>query len=541
MKLFGLCGFILPVSALTTHASRTTYADPSVTLGQGTLVGIATQVADASVTVHKFLGVPFAVSPPRRFEPPEPLPSSSKTFNTTQWSAKCIEDASPGLLVDDARESEDCLYLNVYVPDTPTEDKAVMFWIYGGSLKFGNAGQPAYDGSFFAAHEDVIVVAANYRTNAFGFSNSPEICALDNNVGFMDQRLSLQWVQQNIHAFGGDASKVTIFGESSGASSVDRLLTSPPHPLPYRAAILQSGQASVSVASPGDGENSWKKLAGALGCDDAPSELACLQAADPFEIQATVRNLSLPFPPVNDGVTQKPTPRLRERSSGDAAPVPIMVGSNGLEGSLFVQPLVKQLHDAKNATAAIDFIAGMLGMNAASAIDWAISQISGKVTSALFYGLSKAVTDVLYTCPAALVTKASAGADNPTWRYYFNATFPNTQAPLVLPEYGITNVGAYHASEIVIVFGTYGIYDEFAPSTEEQRALSRFMLRSWASFAKDPERGPGWTRATARRRTSVGCLGCDQNPKGVAEISSSSTDGACLVYNLLYNAREPLF
>ncbi|KAG7139146.1 Acetylcholinesterase like protein [Verticillium longisporum] len=501
MKLSGLWSCALPGLAFAGLASRSAQYGPSVTLGQGTLVGITTQIAYADVKVNKFLGVPFAISPPRRFEPPEPVPSSSKTLSANQWSAKCIEHADPSILVDDAEESEDCLYLNVYVPDTPTKDKAVLFWIYGGSLKFGNAGQPAYDGSFFAAYEDVIVVAANYRTNAFGFSNSPEIDVGDNNVGFMDQRRSLDWVQRNIRAFGGDPEKVTIFGESSGASSVDRLVTSPPHPLPYRAAILQSGQASVSPAPPGNGEVSWENLVRALDCNKATSELACVRAADPFKIKTIVRNLSLPFPPINDGVTQKPTPLLKARESGEAAPVPILLGSNGLEGSLFVQPFVKQLRDLPSDTAAIGLVEE----------------------------------------PAALVTKASVKADNPTWRYYFNATFPNTQAPLVLPEYGIDNIGAYHASEIPVVFGTYGIYDKYAPSTEEQKALSRYMLRSWASFAKNPDGGPGWTRATDRKQSTVGCLGCYENPVGVAEISSTRTDGACGLLNMVYTAREPLF
>ncbi|EEY16097.1 cholinesterase [Verticillium alfalfae VaMs.102] len=428
MKLSGFWSCALPGFAFAGLASRSAQYGPSVTLGQGTLVGITTQIAYADVKVNKFLGVPFAISPPRRFEPPEPVPSSSKTLSTTQWSAKCIEHADPSILVDDAEESEDCLYLNVYVPDTPTKDKAVLFWIYGGSLKFGNAGQPAYDGSFFAAYEDVIVVAANYRTNA-----------------------------------------------------------------------------------------------------------------DPFKIKAIVRNLSLPFPPINDGVTQKPTPLLKARESGQAAPVPILLGSNGLEGSLFVQPFVKQLRDLPSDAAAIGLVEEVLGNVLGTVINRFLAPVSRGVTLVLFNLLSRTLTDVLYTCPAALVTKASVRADNPTWRYYFNATFPNTQAPLILPEYGIDNVGAYHASEIPIVFGTYGIYDKYAPSTEEQKALSRYMLRSWASFAKNPDGGPGWTQATGRKQSTIGCLGCYENPVGVAEISSTRTDGTCRLLNMVYTAREPLF
>ena len=99
-----------------------------------------------------------------------------------------------------SEESEDCLYLNVYAPSSPPPPggRTVLFWIYGGALHFGNAGIHFYDGSNFAAYEDVIVVSANYRTNVFGFPASPEIPVKQRNLGFLDQRLALDWVQRNI-------------------------------------------------------------------------------------------------------------------------------------------------------------------------------------------------------------------------------------------------------------------------------------------------------------------------------------------------------
>ena len=121
-----------------------------------------------------------------------------------------------------------------------------MFWIYGGALQFGNAGQPAYDGSYLASFEDVIVVSFNYRTNVFGFPASPELALTNRNLGFYDQRLALSWVQTNIAQFGGNPKKVTLFGESAGALSVDALITTSPKNPPFRAAILQSGQASLA-------------------------------------------------------------------------------------------------------------------------------------------------------------------------------------------------------------------------------------------------------------------------------------------------------
>lgn len=117
----------------------------------------------------------------------------------------------------------------------------VLVWIYGGGFKFGNAGQPIYDGSHFAALEDVIVVSINYRTNVFGFPLAPDITNLtERNLGLLDQRTALYWVQNNIEEFGGDPDRVTIFGQSAGGYSVDVLLTAlwPDGP-PFQAGIMQ--------------------------------------------------------------------------------------------------------------------------------------------------------------------------------------------------------------------------------------------------------------------------------------------------------------
>ena len=242
-------------------------------------------------------------------------------------------------------ESEDCLYLNVFVPDTPTPDKTVMFWIYGGALQFGNAGQPTYDGSSFAANQEVIVVSTNYRTNAFGFSNSPEIPLTSRNAGFLDQRLALDWVQRNIASFGGDPNKVTIFGESSGAASVDRLVTTPPPDTPFRGAILESGQATVSPNPSNLGPLNWQALVAAVNCSTAASQLACVRAVPATTIKSLEEQNSWSFSPVTDNVTQLATGAslLAKRAAGDIAKVPIFIGSNGQEGRVFILEMVANL------------------------------------------------------------------------------------------------------------------------------------------------------------------------------------------------------
>lgn len=167
-----------------------------------------------------------------------------------------------------ATNSEDCLYLNVFVPlnATSTSKLPVLFSIYGGNLQSGSGSFAVYNGVPFAAHQNVIVVTPNYRLGVFGFTPSPELD--QKNPGFLDQRLALSWVHENIASFGGDPDAVTIEGQSAGAYSVKQLWANPPDPLPFRAAIMQS----QSLTLPSDG---WPALTQLLNCSEAYSPLVC--------------------------------------------------------------------------------------------------------------------------------------------------------------------------------------------------------------------------------------------------------------------------
>ena len=232
-------------------------ANPTVSIDSGRIIGTQTALPSATAPVNKFLGIPYA-APPVRFEKsvkpsrwllPKTVQRVGKScIQQFNYPAEAREFTKAVFSTPSPEESEDCLFLNVFAPTgtPPAGGYPVMFWIYGGALQFGNAGQPAYDGSYLAGFEDVVVVTFNYRTNVFGFPASPELQLANRNLGFYDQRLALSWVQSNIKAFNGDPKKVTIFGESAGALSVDALITTSPVNPPFRAAILQSGQASLA-------------------------------------------------------------------------------------------------------------------------------------------------------------------------------------------------------------------------------------------------------------------------------------------------------
>jgi carboxylesterase type B len=175
------------------------------------------------------------------------------------------------------------------------------------------------------------------QNKVLGFPSSPELPLAQRNLGFLDQRFALDWVRANIQAFGGNPEKVTVFGESAGATSVDALVTSWPNDPPFRSAILESGQSSLPII--GDvainSTESWVQLVAALNCTSAKSELRCVQNANVSTIQSIIDHDVLVFRPVVDNVTFISN-ATAAREAHNVANVAIMAGTNGQEGRAFV-------------------------------------------------------------------------------------------------------------------------------------------------------------------------------------------------------------
>lgn len=210
-------------------------------------------------------------------------------------------------------------------------------------------------------------------------------------------------MQTNIHAFGGDPEKVTIAGESSGASSVDRLVNTFPPPLkaPFRAAAASSGQATLSAFDRNNGAASWAALVLALNCtqNSTKQELSCVQAADAVAIRDIVNGNNLDFSPMNDGVTQIDLPYLSNRTAGDAAQVPFMIGSDAQEGNLLA--LIYSLNISTFSEADLqDFLVTSTGGDEALITQFTtlvhlIMQTDGL---SLFYAAAQGYTELVYQC-----------------------------------------------------------------------------------------------------------------------------------------------
>lgn len=242
--------------------------------------------------------------------------------------------------------SEDCLFLNVWTPYLPEKGesadlKPVMFWIHGGGFTGGNGSDATFDGSAMAARGDVVLVTINYRLSTFGF------LALDDgvtngNYGLQDQITALDWVHANIKSFGGDASRITIFGQSAGAASVRALMASPVAIGKYAAAIQQSNLAGSNFAATysnwlnisAEVELAARPLLNATGCTNATSKVDCLRGVDPYQL-ANYTAFAAKYPVV-DG-TYLTTGELVLTGEGPAAKVPLMMGFMRDDGGSFFQ------------------------------------------------------------------------------------------------------------------------------------------------------------------------------------------------------------
>ncbi|KAF8493264.1 Alpha/Beta hydrolase protein [Russula emetica] len=433
--------------------------------------------------VASFKGIRFAHPPvgDLRWEPPVAFVSSD-IQNATSVGPSCVQQFSVQgqAFVEDLyntpvpAENEDCLYLNVWAPASSTSIsgplKPVIVWFYGGVFEFGTASLPIYDGTSFAKNQDVILVSFNYRTNVFGFPTSQEISAPNNNLGLLDQELALAWVQDNIAQFGGDKNMVTIMGQSAGSWSVSLAITrrKPDVPPPFRAGIMLSG-AKVSN-SPVLNFSIFDAFATAMGCAQTPGpqRLQCLRNVPASTIRAYTNgpNSGL-FTSAVDNVTFLDDPLQRIRT-GQIARVPILLGNMENDGTA----------QTYNTSLSIsEFLTGRFGSVAGS--------IPPDNVRALYPGLSDPQViasierDMVFRCPAKLWSDAfvSSGIRN-VYRYTYGATFANLQP--------FPNLGAWHGSELSILFGTFNR----STATSAEVELSQSLQTAFANFAKNPNSSP---------------------------------------------------
>jgi len=444
--------------------------------------------------VRSFLGIPYA-SPPLgdlRWRSPLPHPGWAGIRSATSPGNMCPQ-VIPVMNV--AVGNEDCLFLNVHTPDPPPQKPApVMVWIHGGGFTTGDGFQytGGTDGSAMVRNTGVLVVSMNYRLRELGFLSHPALSAEDperpssGNYGLEDQISALQWVQRNIAAFGGDPHNVTIFGESAGGWSVCAHLAMPRSAGLFQHAIVQSGICIIPQAGLPAAESQGEKFAARLGCTSAEDVLSCMRSKSPNQVQSALPpDPSFAFTegefgswfPVVDGYLLQA--QIADKlATGEFNQVPVMVGSNQDEGTIFVMmshESVGRTLTAENYPERLTYL-----LHDADLVNAVEARYPVDVYPSAFEALSESFGDGFLACPT-IDTARLLAPHVPTYLYQFN--FPD--AAFALP--GSTDLGAFHSAEVQYVFGN----PTKPPFTDDEMLLSQNLMGYWTRFAKtgDPNGG----------------------------------------------------
>ncbi|AMO70619.1 carboxylesterase/lipase family protein [Sphingorhabdus sp. M41] len=427
--------------------------------------------------VRIFKGIPYAAPPvgKLRWTPPQPAADWQDVRDATKFGAACMQPKprGPSIYAWDLPEmSEDCLSLNIWAPDNATR-APVFVWIHGGSLTTGSGGDPLYDGSALAAR-GMVVVSINYRLGALGYLAHPELSAessdgVSGNYGLLDQIAALQWVKQNIGAFGGDAANVTIAGESAGALSVMYLMAAPDARGLFDKAIAQS---AYMVSAPAlrekrngmvPAEEQGIDLTTKLGTDD----LVALRAMPAEEIAEKAPAAGyFPFP-VIDGKTV-PRQLVETFDRNEQAPVPILAGFNAGE----IRSLRFLLPKAPDNAAAYE---AAIRTNYGEFADAYLSRYPAKNKEE---SMLAATRDAMYGWTSERLVSNQAALGIPAYLYLFDHGYPATQE---------WDLHAFHAAELPFVFDTAGKTPPLwpkIPNKLSERKLIAAMGDYWASFAR---------------------------------------------------------
>jgi len=420
--------------------------------------------------VAAFKGIPFAAPPvgSLRWQAPQPVVPWSGIRQTSAFALPCAQDSGAA-----AESSEDCLYLNIWTSAASDgEKRPVMVWIHGGGFDHGATSSEVFDGTRFA-QDGVVLVSIAYRLGAFGFLAHSELRQESGKssgaYGLEDQIAALQWVKRNIHRFGGDPERVTVFGVSAGGIAISLLAgSSAAHGL-FQRAISESGGAfgpptKDPLLSLEYAENAGTTLLRKLGAAD-------IQAARLIPtgkvLKAASEENGLKFWPVLDGKLLR-APNADAYRAGRFNDVPILIGSNSGEGAGHAPP----------NTTAKSF--SEIGKDVPAACAPKIAAVL-----ALYPHETDAVAVRSYE---DLSRDSGTGWNNWTWArlharyghskaflYYFDVSPPDSTS------------GAYHGAETQYVFGRPS-----AATRMEDAQVSQLMRRYWINFAKstDPN-GPG--------------------------------------------------
>ncbi|KAE9385462.1 alpha/beta-hydrolase [Gymnopus androsaceus JB14] len=474
-------------------------ASLEVKLTSGTFLGVSTPNG-----TDQWLGIRYGTPPvgDLRFKAPVAIIHPN---TTAAQDASTFGNACPQPPADlGAEQSEDCLFLNVFRPQNTNADAKlpILVWIHGGAYTSGAASQANYDPTRIltqsvAIGKPIIFVSINYRLNTFGFLASSLVAPQDLNAGLLDQRLAFEFIQDNIAAFGGDPTKVTIWGQSAGAGSVESHLLYPSNRSLFRAAMADSSTGPFKSSPPASTYDlpglPFSRLLAATGCTFGPEAISCLQKV-PFETLLNISNAMIngtlnsqlwqpAIGPKGSFADAQASTKIQNK---DFLHVPYLGGTNENEGTTFSESIEGlSLAGAAQDQAFIDFIGHLVIDNSTLTKDvydeilaiWpANDPLLGapfNTGDSLFDRGEAWYTDEMFLAPRRLFFE-NAAALQPMFAYYFREFIPG-QNPLL---------GVFHASELLLLFGP-------VPTAVEDTFANQ-MLDFYIKFINDLNPGSPW-------------------------------------------------
>ncbi|RGP65830.1 hypothetical protein FSPOR_7091 [Fusarium sporotrichioides] len=443
--------------------------------------GVLEGFKDSSSNVAQFLGIPYGEH--RRWEPA--IPSGQfGTLKATSFGPNCAQSEpgvggpwAPEFLIKPNSTSENCLFLNVWTPSHALCPKAkplpVIVWIHGGGFASGG-GDIDYQipKNWVERSQKHIVVGINYRLGVFGFPNAPSLNPRQQNLGFLDQRLAVKWVGDNISRFGGDPKRIILWGQSAGAASVAFYQYAYPRTPIAAGYIENSGSAFLGLRANDETKSNFTSLAKSFGC--RRDYIECLRRVPSKDIQRHVEEAkTMSFVPVVDERTVFSDYTNRIPS---VAKLPTIIGTNRDEGDLSDPPVQG---------------------------DQSSDQIK---------------PDNTFHCPAHYETilRSSAGAN--TWRYMYSPNFTN-----IMPG----GEGAFHSAELPLIMGTHD--EARGKSRKFEYEVSHAMQDYWLAFAQDPAAGltrKGW-KPTPKTGVQQGIVFGSDNKVVVKPYAWTSVETGC--------------
>jgi para-nitrobenzyl esterase len=433
--------------------------------------------------IWEFLGIPYAAPPTgeRRWRPPAPVPAWEGVRPCKQFGDSCPQPDAPWYGLGSL--GEDCLYLNIWVGAGESEAPLpVMVWIHGGAFLSGSTslqlrrGLPLYEGRRLAAR-GVVVVTINYRLGPFGFLSHPLLSrespeGVSGNYGLLDQLAALRWVRENAASFGGDASRITLFGESAGAVSILDLMVSPLGEGLFQGAIAESAPFWIQHILPPayrsleEAERMGGELARALGSRGMPDELGDMRSRGEEELiaaahlEAGLLPGGMHFGPVVDGWLLPDRPE-RLFLQGKQNPARLIIGSNRDEANFFLAALDLTPSDYE------ELVGRMAGELSGEALRlFPVGGIEG-----VYPALSAMVTAFEFTAPCRFLARCLNDQGVNAYLYHFTRVPPTEQGRTLC---------SCHGSEIPYVFGAIDPGEGYG---ESDLMLSAVMMDYWVNFA----------------------------------------------------------